>query len=158
MYVWQYLVDYIDSVVQLLPLQDGVQVVEPVLEMLLSFPEGNDNGHLLERHTLSWLKSPTLLNSRVHLLHLIQTDWEVKIHSQRPHWGHMAPFRQRLSNQSKHHLSLNVFVGFQNLIMSGFWFLNFIVPVGQKGASLFRSVYKRSVLDWFIHEYASNAN
>lgn len=87
---WQHLVDDVDSVVQLLPLQDGVQVVEPVLEMLLALPERDDDGHLLERHTLSGLEPPARLDSRVHLLHLSQTHGDGEIHPKRPHWGHTA--------------------------------------------------------------------
>lgn len=85
MHTWRYLVDDVDSVVQLLPLQDGVQVVEPVLEMLLSVPEGDDNGHLLQRLTLAGLESASTQNRRVFLPHLVQTDVDVEIHPQRPH-------------------------------------------------------------------------
>lgn len=49
---WTYLVDDVDSVVQLLPLQDGVQVVQPELQVFVSFAERDDDGHLLQRHAV----------------------------------------------------------------------------------------------------------
>lgn len=46
-----HLVDDVDAVVKLLPLQEGMQVFQQVDQVLLSVPVGNEDGHPLQRLT-----------------------------------------------------------------------------------------------------------
>lgn len=79
------LVDDVDAVVELLPLQDGVQVVEPVFEVLVTVAEGDDDGDLLQRHAVSGSEASTGLQVRVLLLHLLQIHRGAELHPQGPH-------------------------------------------------------------------------
>lgn len=48
-HIWpalSHLVDDVDAVVDPLPSEDGVQVVEPVLQVVFSVAERDDDGHL----------------------------------------------------------------------------------------------------------------
>lgn len=47
-----YLVNDIDAIRHLLSSKNGMQVVQPVLEVVLTMPEGDEDGHLLARHTV----------------------------------------------------------------------------------------------------------
>lgn len=51
-----YLVDDVDAVVNLLPSKDRVEVVEPVLKVVFSVTERDDDGHLHvnNRESLGW--------------------------------------------------------------------------------------------------------
>jgi len=80
-----YLVDDVDPVVQLLSLQDGVQVEEPKLQVLLPPPEGDDDGHLGPRHAVSGPVAPPQLQGGVLPLHLRQVHWTDELHPQRTH-------------------------------------------------------------------------
>lgn len=80
-----YLVDDVDSVVQLLPLQDGVQVVQPVLQVLISFAEWNNDGDLLQRQAVFGFEASTLLHIRVLTLDLLQSHRILELHPQRTH-------------------------------------------------------------------------
>lgn len=50
-----YLVDDIDAVINPLPPEDRVEVVEPVLQVVFSVAERDDDRHLCKRETLSLL-------------------------------------------------------------------------------------------------------
>lgn len=43
---WSYLVDDVDAVVDLLPPENRVEVVEPILQVVFSVTEWNDDGYL----------------------------------------------------------------------------------------------------------------
>ena len=80
-----YLVDDVDSIVQLLSLQDRVQVVQPELEVLVSFAERDDDGDLLQRHAVFGSEAPAHLHVGVVPLHLLQIHRSIKLHPQRTH-------------------------------------------------------------------------
>ncbi len=49
-----YLVDDVDAVVDLLPPEDRVEVVEPVLKVVFSVTERDDDGHLNNSESFTW--------------------------------------------------------------------------------------------------------
>ena len=59
------LIDDVNAVVKLLPLEDGVEKVEPVLEVGLPVPEGDDYGHLLLGDAVCGTPATAKLESRV---------------------------------------------------------------------------------------------
>lgn len=91
-----YLVDDVDSVVELLPLQDGVQVVQPVLQVLVSFAEGNDDGDFLQRLTVFGFEASARLHVGILLLYVLQVHRCVKLHPQRTHWGQETSVRHQI--------------------------------------------------------------
>lgn len=82
-----YLVDDVDSVVELLPLQDGVQVVQPVLQVLLSMAERDDDGHFLQSDAVCGPETPAGLHVGVFFMALLQADRGAELHPQRANWG-----------------------------------------------------------------------
>ena len=83
--VTRYLVDDVDSVVQLLSLQDGVQVVEPVLQVLVSVAERDDDGDFLQRLAVFGFEASARPQVRVALRYLLQTDGGGELHPQGTH-------------------------------------------------------------------------
>lgn len=79
------LVDDVDAVVELLPLEDWVQVIQPELEVLVSFPEGDDDGHFLQGYAVFGFKASSLLQRRVLIPHQIEAHWRGKLDSERAH-------------------------------------------------------------------------
>lgn len=68
-----HLVDDVDAVVQLLPLQEGVQVLQQVYQVLLSVPVGNEDGHPLQGLT-SLGMTPASGHSGVLCLYFLQSE------------------------------------------------------------------------------------
>lgn len=68
-----HLVDDVDAVVQLLPLQEGVQVLQQVYQVLLSVPVGNEDGHPLQGLT-SLGMTPASGHSGVFCLYFLQSE------------------------------------------------------------------------------------
>ena len=60
-----HLIDNVDAVVQLLPLEDWVQVIQPVLEVFLPVAEWNNDGHLVRRDAVLGGVATTHLHLRV---------------------------------------------------------------------------------------------
>lgn len=80
-----YLVDDVDPVVELLPLQDRVQIVQPVLKVLFSVAERDDDGHFLQRLALFGFEASARLHVGVLLFYQLQVYRNVKLHSQGTH-------------------------------------------------------------------------
>lgn len=78
-----YLVDDVNAVVQLLPLQDGVQVVQPELQVLVSMAERDDERHFLQRLAVFGLEASARLHVGVLLLDLLQAHGVAELHPQR---------------------------------------------------------------------------
>lgn len=94
-----YLVDDVDAVVELLPLQDGVQVVQPILQVLFSVAKGDDDGDFLQRLTVLGSEASAVLHIGIVLLYLLQIHRGVELHPERTHWG--RPTRETVQvNQS----------------------------------------------------------
>ena len=81
----QYLVDDVDPVVELLSLQDGVQVQQPVLQVFVSVPERDDDGDLLLRHAVFGCVASAQLHVGVILLYLLHNHGNVELYPQRTH-------------------------------------------------------------------------
>lgn len=80
-----YLVDDVDPVVELLPLQDRVQIVQPVLKVLFSVAERDDDGHFLQRLAVFGFEASARLHVGVLLFYQLQVYRNVKLHSQGTH-------------------------------------------------------------------------
>lgn len=63
--------DDVDAVVQLLPLKEGVQVMQEVKEVFLSLTMGNEDSHTLLGEAV-WRLVLALSHSAVLTLHLLQ--------------------------------------------------------------------------------------
>lgn len=64
-----------------------MQVVQPVLQVLVSIAEGDDDGDFLQRLTVFGHEASAQLHVGVLLLYVLQVHWCVKLHPQRTHWG-----------------------------------------------------------------------
>lgn len=72
-----HLVDDVDAVVQLLPLQEGMQVLQQVYQVLLSVPVGNEDGDPLQ--SLACLRMiPASGHSGVFGLYFLQSEARLK--------------------------------------------------------------------------------
>lgn len=80
-----YLVDDVDPVVKLLPLQDRVQIVQPVLKVLFSVAERDDDGHFLQRLAVFGFEASARLHVGVLFFYQLQVYRNVKLHSQGTH-------------------------------------------------------------------------
>ena len=80
-----YLIDNIDAIGQLLALTDGMEVVEPELEVLVTKAEGDDESNLLEGDTVMWFVATSFLQTWVLLPHCIQADRRRELNPERPH-------------------------------------------------------------------------
>lgn len=64
-----YLVDDVDAIINLLSSEDRVEVVEPVLQVIFSVPEWNDDGNLNNKG--SFYIITCLFSAMVHRQHLL---------------------------------------------------------------------------------------
>lgn len=79
------MVDDINAIVELLPLQDRVQVIKPELEVLISFPKGDDDGHFLQSYAVFGFEASSHLQCRVLISRLLEAHWIGKLY---PEWTH----------------------------------------------------------------------
>lgn len=86
-FCWTHLVDDVDSVVELLPLQNRVKVVEPELEVFVSLTERDDDGDLLQRHAVLGSEPAAGKDVGVVPLDLLQANWDVELHPEGANWG-----------------------------------------------------------------------
>lgn len=92
-----HLVDDVDAVSHLLPAQDGVQVVQPVLEMVFTVSEGDEDGHLLPGQAVWGGVLATLAHIGVLPLHPLHAHGRAELDEQAPNCkreGRVTPAEQ----------------------------------------------------------------
>lgn len=82
-----HLVDDVDAVVQLLPLEEGMQIVEQELEVVLSVPVGDDDGRAMPGLAVGRPVASSPYHQRVLPLHLSQSESRREADVDRPACG-----------------------------------------------------------------------
>lgn len=77
--------DDVDAVVDLLAPQDGMQVVEPILQVVVSVPKGDDDGHLLFGSTVQGCVFSSFCHIRVLSLYLLHGHLGAELNQKTAH-------------------------------------------------------------------------
>lgn len=85
-YCNSYLINHIDTIIELLPLQDWMQVKQPVFQVFISISERDNNCHFLKCFAVLWCIAASFPEFWIFLLHIVQIHNLWKLHMQWTNW------------------------------------------------------------------------